>query len=97
MAKLKPIGVSKEDQEEPHLGIIPARVQQLIDFYRKNPVEYPWTHEDRREQKVLSVMLGIIVLTLLFLSISPYVLHLPNANAQNNDNNINLQNKSVNS
>jgi hypothetical protein len=37
-------------------------------------------------------MLGIIVLTLLILSISPYILQLPNANAQNNDNTINLQN-----
>jgi hypothetical protein len=40
-----------------------------------------------------SIMLGIIVLALPFLSISPYVLHLPNADAQNNDNTINLQNQ----
>jgi hypothetical protein len=38
-----------------------------------------------------SVMLGIIVLTLSFLPICPYILRLPNANAQNNDNIINLQ------
>src|SRR5215210_4930493 len=36
MAKLKPIGASKEDQEEPRLRIIPDRVQKLIDVYRKN-------------------------------------------------------------
>ncbi|HEU4823841.1 MAG TPA: hypothetical protein VFS97_10495, partial [Nitrososphaeraceae archaeon] len=78
-------------QEELRLRIIFNRVQ-LINLYRKNHVEYPWTHEDRKEQKVLSVMLGIIILTLSFLSISSYILHLPNANAQNNDNTINLQN-----
>jgi hypothetical protein len=70
----------------------PDRVRNIIDLYRKNHVEYHWIQEDREEQKVLSVMLGIIVLTLSFLSIS---LHLPNANAQNNDNTINLQNQSI--
>ena len=69
-------------------------MHNIIDLYRKNHVEYHWTKEDREEQKVLSVILGITVLTLSFLSISPYILHLPNANAQNNDNTINLQNQS---
>jgi hypothetical protein len=42
-------------------------------------------------------MLGIIIVsTLLFLSISSYVLHLPNANAQKNDNTITVhQNQSI--
>ena len=26
------------------------RVQKLIDLYRKNHVEYPWTQEDKNEQ-----------------------------------------------
>ena len=47
MAKLRPIGLSKEDQEEPHTRVIPDRVQKLIDLYAKNHVEYPWTQTDR--------------------------------------------------
>jgi len=50
MAKLRPVGLSKEDQEEPHTRITPERVQKLIDLYKKNHVEYPWTQTDKNEQ-----------------------------------------------
>ncbi|MGI0002091.1 MAG: hypothetical protein ACRD42_03320 [Nitrososphaeraceae archaeon] len=50
MVKLRPIGLSKEDQEEPYTRVIPDRVQKLIDLYAKNHVEYPWSQEDRQEQ-----------------------------------------------
>src|SRR5215204_1125254 len=48
--KLKPYGLTQEDKEEPYVRIIPERVQKLIDLYRKNHVEYPWTQEDKNEQ-----------------------------------------------
>jgi hypothetical protein len=48
--KLKPYGLTQEDKEEPYVKIIPERVQKLIDLYRKNHVEYPWTQEDKNEQ-----------------------------------------------
>jgi hypothetical protein len=50
MTKLKPIGLSQEDQEEPHTRIIPDRVQRMIDLYKRNHVEYPWTQMDKNEQ-----------------------------------------------
>lgn len=48
--KLKPYGLTQEDKEEPYVRIIPKRVQKIIDLYRKNHVEYPWTQEDKNEQ-----------------------------------------------
>jgi hypothetical protein len=50
MVRLRPIGLSKEDQEKPHTRVIPYGVQKLIDLYAKNHVEYPWSEEDRQEQ-----------------------------------------------
>jgi hypothetical protein len=50
MTRLKPIGLSQEDREEPYERIIPDRVQKLIDLYKKNYVEYPWTTEDKNER-----------------------------------------------
>jgi hypothetical protein len=48
--KLIPYGLTAEDKEEPYVRVIPDRVQKLIDLYRKNHVEYPWTQEDKNEQ-----------------------------------------------
>jgi hypothetical protein len=48
--KLKPYGLTQEDREEPYVRVIPDRVQKLIDLYRKNYVEYPWSAEDKNEQ-----------------------------------------------
>ena len=48
--KLKPYGLTQEDKEEPYVRIIPERVQEIIDLYRKNHVEFPWTETEREEQ-----------------------------------------------
>jgi hypothetical protein len=50
MTKLKPIGLSPEDRQDPVESIVPERVQKLIDLYKKNHYEYPWTHDDKNEQ-----------------------------------------------
>jgi hypothetical protein len=50
MARLKPIGLSEEDKQNPVESIIPNRVQKLIDLHKKNHYEYPWTHEDKNER-----------------------------------------------
>jgi hypothetical protein len=46
MAKLKPIDIPEEDKIDPVTKIVPDRVQKLIDLYKKNKVEYPWTETD---------------------------------------------------
>ncbi|HKG87458.1 MAG TPA: hypothetical protein VKA95_03965 [Nitrososphaeraceae archaeon] len=48
--KFKPYGLTQEDKEEPYVRMIPERVQKLIDLYRKNHVEYPWSQEEKYEQ-----------------------------------------------
>lgn len=48
--KYRPYGISPEDQTPPYEKIIPDRVQQLVDIYHKNHVEYPWSAMDRQEQ-----------------------------------------------
>jgi hypothetical protein len=50
MARLKPIGLSEEDKQNPVESIIPDRVLKLIDLYKKNHYQYPWTHEDKNER-----------------------------------------------
>jgi hypothetical protein len=40
MTRLKPIGLSKEDQRNPVESIVPVRVQKLIDLYKKNHYQY---------------------------------------------------------
>jgi hypothetical protein len=39
------------EERAPQQLIVPDRVQKLIDLYDKNKVEYPWTEEDRGEQR----------------------------------------------
>jgi hypothetical protein len=46
MAKLKAIDIPPEDKIDPVTKIVPERVQKLIDLYKKNHVEYPWTEMD---------------------------------------------------
>jgi hypothetical protein len=50
MARLKSIGLSEEDRQDPAESIIPDRVQKLIELYKKNHYEYPWTSEDKNER-----------------------------------------------
>ena len=50
MAKLKPIGIPQEDQEDPVLKVKPERVQKMIDLYAKNHVQYELTEEDKQER-----------------------------------------------
>lgn len=50
MAKLKPIGIPQEDQEDPVLKVTPERVQKMIDLYAKNHVQYELTEEDKQER-----------------------------------------------
>jgi hypothetical protein len=56
MTRLKPIGLSQEDREEPYEIIIPDRVQKLIDLYKKNHVEYPWTTDDKKNEQILNIV-----------------------------------------
>jgi predicted transcriptional regulator len=39
MTRLKPLGLSEEDRRNPVEGIVPDRVQKLIDLYKKNYYE----------------------------------------------------------
>jgi hypothetical protein len=60
MTRLKPIGLSQEDREEPYEIIIPDRVQKLIDLYKKNHVEYPWTTEDKKNEQIFEYRIYIL-------------------------------------
>lgn len=51
MAKLRPINIPPEDKIDPVTKVIPDRVQKLIDLYKKNNVEYPWTEIDKQDQR----------------------------------------------
>lgn len=50
MTRLKPIGLSEEYKQNPVESIIPDRVQKLMDLYKKNRYQYPWTTEDKNER-----------------------------------------------
>ncbi len=56
MVKLKPIRFTKikENQEKPHLRVIPDRLQKLIGLYKKNHVEYPCPPKSRKNRKSCS-------------------------------------------
>jgi hypothetical protein len=48
--KYQPYGLSEDDLTEPHIKVMPERVQKLIELHHKNKIEYVWTEEDRNEQ-----------------------------------------------
>jgi hypothetical protein len=50
MTRLKPIGLTEADRQNPEESITPDRVKKLIDLYKKNHYHYPWTHEDKNER-----------------------------------------------
>ena len=50
MTRLKPIGLTEADRQNPEESITPDRVKKLIDLYKKNHYQYPWTHEDKNER-----------------------------------------------
>ena len=56
MTKLKRIGLSQEAYER----VIPDRVQKLIDLYKKNHVEYPWTTDDKKNEQIFEYRIYIL-------------------------------------
>jgi hypothetical protein len=50
MPRYTPYGLTEDDNVEPHTKVTPERVKSLMEIYRRNHIEYPWTEEDRNEQ-----------------------------------------------
>jgi hypothetical protein len=48
--RYKSVGIPQEDLEPPYSKIVPDRVQQLTDLYKRNYIVYPWNQEDKNEQ-----------------------------------------------
>jgi hypothetical protein len=50
MPRYTPYGLTEDDIVEPYTKVTPERVKSLMEIYRRNHIEYPWTEEDRNEQ-----------------------------------------------